>query len=1094
MPTEKYEAVALQSRDLEDMAAHRWAAPKKQSLIDPSAAAAIAPRDKRRSTSSTKLSSVDHKSHDMFVELEELQYDPGNQLQWRETARWVKYEENVVEEADKWGKPHVASLSFHALLELRKCIEHGTVLLDLDEEDLPSIAAAIVDNMIATNQLTAQYREPILHALLLRHVHQSHPHAVKEEAPARPSSHFFGPRVDVESAFVARRDSRAPLVRPGMDLHSSDTFPRRSLSQSSSHATASAFPMRQVSAHSRASSKVGDSACACGFSNVVESEPHHDPHVDDGPSTSMEPQHDPVAASFGASVERQSSIQKDEQSEEYPTFSRRNSFSRAISGGSGGSIGVRDLSTLLQYPENSTASNRLPREERHLLKHLPSDVEGTTVLVGALDFLSAPIIAFVRLSKGRQLGHVTEVPIPVRFLFVMLGPPDYDFGGLGSTSYHEIGRSIATLMADKEVLESIYSAQQRNDILLTLDLFLDDSIVLPPGRWEDKDKLDLMWKPMTARQKRRQSLQQKESPPSEQDKDDPLARTNRFCGGLIKDVQRLRRRWLSDFKDVARVQVFFATLFMYFGALAPVITFGGLLGKKTEGNIGLSEMLLSTSIGGMIFSLLSAQPLMLIGPTGPLLVFEQLIFTFCRDQEIPFFQFRFWTGIWVFFILFIVVATDASFLVKKFTRFTEEVFAFLIGFIFIFESVKSIVDAFKLNPIKYDYCSLERCTPVDYINVSDFNVTNLDPKRANVNATCLTHPSYKSPKSPQYSPNSALVYMILVFLTFFLANALRTLRQSRYLSKEIRHLLSDFGILITITVAVLIGHFALDGVELDFVKKSGFTTTVERALVVDPLGKGIKVGYIFAASVPALLVAFLAFVETQVTCLLVTNPDHRLVKGQGFHWNLFIIAVLIAVSSMLDMPWLTGTPVPSLSHTTSLLLYEKARAPGERPKITGAIEQRVSNFAIHALLLITLTPPISKLLQQVPISVLFGVFLFLGVVSLMSLQFSHRLVLLLVPTKHHPDNMPYVSSVRVTQMHKYTLIQVACLAALIIVKLTPAAIVFPVIIFLMVPLRTYFVTRHFSERELKALDSHETSHPDHDVDGVDKDEVCCIAV
>ena len=51
-------------------------------------------------------------------------------------------------------------------------------------------------------------------------------------------------------------------------------------------------------------------------------------------------------------------------------------------------------------------------------------------------------MAFVRLSEGRNLGNLTEVPLPVRFLFVLLGPSD------GHMDYHEIGRSISTLMAN----------------------------------------------------------------------------------------------------------------------------------------------------------------------------------------------------------------------------------------------------------------------------------------------------------------------------------------------------------------------------------------------------------------------------------------------------------------------------------------------------------------------------------------------------------------------------------------------------------------------------------------------------------------------
>ena len=61
----------------------------------------------------------------MFVELDELYGAEGEQFEWREKARWIKFEEDVEEGAERWGKPHVASLSFHSLLELRRGLESG---------------------------------------------------------------------------------------------------------------------------------------------------------------------------------------------------------------------------------------------------------------------------------------------------------------------------------------------------------------------------------------------------------------------------------------------------------------------------------------------------------------------------------------------------------------------------------------------------------------------------------------------------------------------------------------------------------------------------------------------------------------------------------------------------------------------------------------------------------------------------------------------------------------------------------------------------------------------------------------------------------
>ena len=61
----------------------------------------------------------------LFVELNELIVEKDHEMRWKERARWIKFEEDVEEETDRWGKPHVASLSFRSLLELRRTITHG---------------------------------------------------------------------------------------------------------------------------------------------------------------------------------------------------------------------------------------------------------------------------------------------------------------------------------------------------------------------------------------------------------------------------------------------------------------------------------------------------------------------------------------------------------------------------------------------------------------------------------------------------------------------------------------------------------------------------------------------------------------------------------------------------------------------------------------------------------------------------------------------------------------------------------------------------------------------------------------------------------
>ena len=49
------------------------------------------------------------------------------------------------------------------------------------------------------------------------------------------------------------------------------------------------------------------------------------------------------------------------------------------------------------------------------MKKLPRDAEASNVLVGEVDFLDAPFVAFVRLQQAVMLGALTEVPVPTRY-------------------------------------------------------------------------------------------------------------------------------------------------------------------------------------------------------------------------------------------------------------------------------------------------------------------------------------------------------------------------------------------------------------------------------------------------------------------------------------------------------------------------------------------------------------------------------------------------------------------------------------------------------------------------------------------------------
>lgn len=63
---------------------------------------------------------------------------------------------------------------------------------------------------------------------------------------------------------------------------------------------------------------------------------------------------------------------------------------------------------------------------------------------------------------------------------------------------------------------------------------------------------------------------------------DPLARTGRPFGGMINDIKIRFPLYLSDLKDGLNLQCLSVFFFIYFAALAPAITFGGLLSKRSQ--------------------------------------------------------------------------------------------------------------------------------------------------------------------------------------------------------------------------------------------------------------------------------------------------------------------------------------------------------------------------------------------------------------------------------------------------------------------------------------------------------------------------------
>lgn len=108
----------------------------------------------------------------------------------------------------------------------------------------------------------------------------------------------------------------------------------------------------------------------------------------------------------------------------------------------------------LPIPTNSSSDHEsrkasqifLPRNEsQYLMRKIPQGSESCSVQIGSVDFLEKSCVAFVRLANPLILPQMLEVSIPVRFIFILLGP-DEQMSGI---DYHEVGRAFSTLMSNK---------------------------------------------------------------------------------------------------------------------------------------------------------------------------------------------------------------------------------------------------------------------------------------------------------------------------------------------------------------------------------------------------------------------------------------------------------------------------------------------------------------------------------------------------------------------------------------------------------------------------------------------------------------------
>ncbi|KAI2511309.1 HCO3- transporter family [Fragilaria crotonensis] len=336
--------------------------------------------------------------------------------------------------------------------------------------------------------------------------------------------------------------------------------------------------------------------------------------------------------------------------------------------------------------------------------------------------------------------------------------------------------------------------------------------------------------------------------------------------GILRDYRKRLPLFKSDITDGLNVQSLAATLFLFFACLAPAVGFGGLYAAATNGAIGTMEMVSSTAGCGILYALFSAQPMTIIGSTGPVLAFVATLAQLADKMNLPFLPLYSWTGLWTAAILFVSSLTSSSNLVKYLTRFTDEIFSVLISAIFVVEAVSDVGSTF-INP-----------------------------------ASTFT---------------KALLTFVLASFTYFTATTLKGLRNTVYFNKRIRDTISNFAPTIGVVTACTLARWArvvhgsgvagLPSLALPIT----FATTSGRPWLVPLLD--LPVWARWASLVPALMATVLLFLDQNITVRLVNNPQYKMKKGRregnvvdGMHADMLVISLLTAFQSLFGIPWLVA--------------------------------------------------------------------------------------------------------------------------------------------------------------------------------------------
>jgi hypothetical protein len=109
---------------------------------------------------------------------------------------------------------------------------------------------------------------------------------------------------------------------------------------------------------------------------------------------------------------------------------------------------------------------------------------------------------------------------------------------------------------------------------------------------------------------------------------------------------------------------------------------------KTNNSYGVNEVLLASVLGCIVFSLFAAQPLVIVGVTGPITVFSYTVYDIVVPSGINYFAFMAWIGIWALILHWILAITNSCNGLTYVTRFSCDIFGFYVALIYLQKGIQ----------------------------------------------------------------------------------------------------------------------------------------------------------------------------------------------------------------------------------------------------------------------------------------------------------------------------------------------------------------------------------------------------------------------